>query len=131
MASAARLTACAARKTALGQAIRASVRQAVAEPEPVEATAGRLYDHSLGLKGLEVELELLRGEWESLWLARARRSEIQVALGFFAGVRTRLGAAVVWLEAQREALLAGEAVDAELETYDAGQHRVLWQTWPD
>jgi hypothetical protein len=66
-----------------------------------------------------------------LWLARARRSEIHVALGYFAGLRTRLRAAVAWLETQREALLAGEPVDAELETYDAGQHRVLWQTWPD
>jgi hexosaminidase len=131
MASAARLTAYAARKTALGQAIRASVRQAAAQPGSTGAAAGRLYDQILGLKALEAELETLRHEWESLWLARARRSEIHIALGYFAGLRTRLRAAVAWLEAQREALLAGEPVDAELETYDAGQHRVLWQTWPD
>jgi hypothetical protein len=131
MASAARLTAYAARKTALGQSIRASVRKAAAEPEPLEASAGWLYNQVLDLKALEAELERLRGEWESLWLARARRSEIHVALGYFAGLRTCLGAAVAWLGAQREALLAGEPPDAELETYDAGHHRILWQTWPD
>jgi hexosaminidase len=131
LASAARLTAFAARKTALGQAIRANVRQAAVEPELAEELARGLYDQILDLGALEAELETLRREWESLWLARARRSEIQVSLGYFAGLRTRLRAAVAWLEVQRQALLAGEPVDAQLETYDAGQHRVLWQTWPD
>jgi hypothetical protein len=27
--------------------------------------------------------------------------------------------------------LAGHPVDAELATYPGGNHRVLWQTWPD
>jgi hypothetical protein len=131
MASAARLTAFAARKTALGQAIRANVRQAALEPELAEGVARRLHHQILDLRALEAELETLRREWESLWLARARRSEIQVALGYFASLRTHLRVAAAWLEGQWQALLAGEPVDAQLESYDAGQHRVLWQTWPD
>jgi hypothetical protein len=131
MASAARLTAYAARKTALSQAIRASLRQIAANPEPPAAAARQLHDHVLALKALPAELEALRAEWEALWLARARRSEIHVALGYFAALHTRLQTATTWLEAQRQALLAGEPADAELATYQAGDHTILWHTWPD
>ncbi len=130
MASAARLTAYAARKTVLSQAIRASLRQIAAGPEPV-ATAGQLQGHILALKALAAEMEALRAEWETLWLARARRSEIHVALGYFATLHTRLQAASAWLKAQHQAVLAGEPVDAELASYQAGDHRVLWHNWPD
>ncbi len=131
LASTARLTAYAARKTALGQAIRAALREIAAQPEPVEANARRLEAHALALKALDAELETLRAEWEALWLARARRSEIHVALGYFAGLRARYRAALAWLEGQRRALLAAEPLDADLVTYDAGDYRTLWQTWPD
>ena len=131
MASAARLTAYAARKTALAQAIRAGLREIAAQPEPVKDNAGRLYDHILALKALDVELETLRAEFETLWLARARRSEMHVALGYFANLRARYKAAIAWLEEQRKALLAGKPVDADLSTYDTGGYRTLWQTGPD
>jgi hypothetical protein len=131
MASAARLTAYAARKTSLAQEIRASLREMSAHPEVVEAKAQLLRRFGLALQALDAELEELRAEWEALWLARARRSEIHVVLGYFASLRTRYQAAVVWLEDQRQALLAGDPVDAELATYQTGNHRVLWQTWPD
>lgn len=131
MASAARLTAYAARKTALAQAIRASLREIAARPEPVQDNAGRLYDHIRGLENLDIELEELRAEWETLWLARAHRSEMHVALGYFANLRIRYKAAVAWLAEQRQTLLAGKPVDAELSTYDTGDYRTLWQTWPD
>jgi hypothetical protein len=131
MASAARLIAYAARKTTRSQAIRADLRHIAANPGQVEAAARQLHGHILALKALVAELEDLRAEWEALWLARARRSEIHVALGYFAALHTRLQAASAWLEAQRQALLDGEPVDAELATYHAGDHRVLWHTWPD
>jgi hexosaminidase len=131
MASAARLTAYAARKTVLSQAIRASLRQTAASPEPAAAGARQLHNHILALKALADELEALRAEWEALWLARARRSEIHVALGYFAALHTRFQTASVWLEAQHQALLAGEPIDAELATYQAGDHLVLWHNWPD
>ena len=79
----------------------------------------------------DAELETLRAEFESLWLARARRSEIHVALGYYANLRARYRAAINWLEEQRQALAKGRPVDAELSTYDAGGYRTLWQTWPD
>jgi hypothetical protein len=84
-----------------------------------------------GLGELASELEGLREEWEQLWLARARRSEIHVALGYFASAQARLRAAMEWLEEQREAIEAGEPVDGELRSYDPGEQRILWQTWPD
>ena len=131
MASAARLTAYAARKTARSQAIRTSLRRLAADPGPAEDAGRQLYEHILALKGLAAELEELRAEWEALWLARAHRSEIHVSLGYFAGVHSRFKAAVSWLEAQRQALLVGEPLDPELDTYHPGDHRVLWHTWPD
>jgi hexosaminidase len=131
MASAAHLTAYAARKTALGQASRAMLRELAAAPEAGEADARRLEEHVHALQELEVQLLELQAEWVALWLARARRSEIHVALGYFSSLRARLWAAIDWLGAQHGALLAGELVDGELATYDAGDHRVLWHTWPD
>jgi hexosaminidase len=128
MASAARLTAYAARKTTLVQAIRASLREIVAQPEPVKDSARRIYEHILALRALDVELETLRAEFEALWLARARPSEMHVALGYFANLRARYTEAVAWLSKQRQALLTGKPVDAELSTYDAGGYRTLWQT---
>jgi hypothetical protein len=131
MASAARLTAYAARKTALSQAIRATLDETVARPEAVDENAARLYEQSLAIRALDNELEDLRAEFEALWMARARRSEIHFSLGYFANLRTRYKAAAAWLLDQRKALLAGEPVDAELSTYDVGDYRTLWQNWPD
>ncbi|MFN2217068.1 MAG: beta-N-acetylhexosaminidase [Anaerolineae bacterium] len=131
MASAARLTAYAAHKTALAQEIRASLRKMGIHPEAVEVKAQLLDRFGLALRALDAELEELRAEWETLWLARARRSEIHVALGYFASLRIRYQAAIAWLEEQRQAILAGDPVDTELTTYQTGNHRVLWQTWPD
>jgi hexosaminidase len=127
MASAARLTGCAARKTALAQAIRATLRELAALGEQAGAAEQRLHDQCLALEFLAAELEDLRAEWETLWLARARRSEIHIALGLFAGLRVRLELAAAWLEAQRQAFLQGRPVDADLTTYEAGHYRVLWQ----
>lgn len=124
MASSARLTAYAARKTALSREIRRALR----DPD---LSAERLYGYILAMKELDVELEELRAEFESLWMARARRSEIHVALGYYAGLRARYQAAIRWLERQYQALLKGEAVDSELKTYHTGDYRALWQTWPD
>jgi len=131
MASAARLTAYAARKTALAQTIRSTLRQIAEQPEPIEANARQLYDHVLALGAMDAELEELRAEFEAMWLARAHRSEMHVALGYFANLRARYRAAVAWLKEQRQALLAGKPVDAELSTYDTDGYRTLWQTWHD
>ena len=131
MASAARLTAYAARKTAWSQAVRAALDEMADNPEPVEEHAARLYEYVLALRALDRELANLRAEWEVLWMARARRSEIHVPLSYFANLRARYRAAGDWLLAQRKALLAGEPVDAALETYNAGGYRTLWQRWPD
>jgi hexosaminidase len=131
MGLAARLTAYAARKTALAQLIRADLRAMAAKPEPVEANAARLYEHVRSLKALDVELDERRREFEEIWLARARPSEIHFSLSYFASLRIRYRAAMAWLIEQRGSLLAGKPVDVDLSTYDAGDHRVLWHTWYD
>jgi hypothetical protein len=123
LASAARLTAYAARKVTLSQEIRQGLRAP-------DLDAGRIYGYILALGALDAELERLRSEFEALWLARARRSEIHVALGYYAGLRIRYRAAIEWLERQRQALLKGHPVDADLSTYDTDDYRTLWQNWP-
>jgi len=124
MALTARLTEYAARKVALSQEMRQGLRDPALDAE-------RVYGYVLALKALDAELEQLRAELEPLWLARARRSEMHVALGYYANLRARYQAAIRWLEEQRQALARGEPVDAELTTYDASGYRTLWQTWPD
>ncbi len=126
MASAARLTGYAVRKTLLGQLIRATLRQ----QRPRGKVLEEMDEQILALSALAAELEELREEWEILWRARSRRSEIHVALGYFASTHARLRIAAAWLEQQRKAAAEAKPLDAVLETYDAGDHRVVWQTWP-
>jgi predicted membrane chloride channel (bestrophin family) len=125
------LTDYAARKTALCQAIRSHLRQMAAEPEPVEAAASLLAGHIRTLGVLRDELAELRDEWMALWLERARRSQIQIALEYFDSLASRLEAAAAWLAEQRRVVLSGDRVDAELAGYEGGDHRVAWQIWPD
>ena len=89
----------------------------------------RLYGYERALKALDIESEQLRSEFETLWLARARPSEIHIALGYFAGLRARYWAAIDWLAGQRLKLLDGRDVDVELKSYDTGGYRAVWQTW--
>jgi hexosaminidase len=131
MAYTARATAYAARKTARFQAIRADLNAFAAQPEPATEHAARLWDHYLAVRALDSELENLRGEFELLWLARARRSEMHSPLAYFANLRSRYKAAAAWLLDQHQALLDGKAVDADLSTYEVGLYKTLWQNWPD
>ena len=127
MASAGRMTAFAALKTLQSQLLRAILRQVSVD----KSLVADLDELILDLDAMPSELEELREEWESLWQARARRSEIHVALGYFASAHARIRTAVAWLREQRKAIAAGEPVDGELQSYNPGEHRILWQTWPD
>jgi hypothetical protein len=122
LAAAGRLTSFAARKTLLGQEIRAALRDPSTDAE-------LLYEYELALRELDTELEVLRADFEALWFARSRFSEINVALGYFAALRVRFGAAIDWLAGQRALLGAGKPIDSELHTYDCAVYRTLWQTW--
>ena len=116
----ARLTAYAARKVTLSK----EIRQRLCDPG---LTAARIYEYILALRTFDTELETLRAEFESLWLARARRSEIYIALGYYANLRARYRAAINWLEQQRQALLEGRQMDADLSTYHVGDYLTFWQ----
>jgi hypothetical protein len=135
LVSTAQLTAYAARKTLLGQQIRAGLRGLArthlrSEDNATEG-AHQIEGYIEDLGQMAAELDTLRLEFERLWLTRSRRSEIHISLGYFAGLSARYQAATGWLEEQRQRLLARQAVDAELETYANASYRVLWQTWPD
>jgi hexosaminidase len=121
MASAARLTASAARRTARSQQIRQDLRAP-------DLDAADIHRHILALKTIDQELAQLRAEFEALWLARARRSEMHITLGYYAKLRARYQAASIWLKKQQQALSEDQPVDADLNTYDTVGHRVLWQT---
>ena len=120
MASTAHLTTYAARKVLLSQ----EIRRGLADPK---LTPEQCYGYKRSLQALDVELEDLRMEFERLWLARARRSEIHIALGYYAGLRARYAAAVSWLDAQHQKLLQGQPVDAQLTSYETGGYHVLWR----
>lgn len=122
MVAAGHLTSFAARKTALCQEIRAALH----DPN---LTTDQLLAYERSLRDMDVALEHLRAEFETLWLARARVSEIHVALSYFAGLRVRFQAAIDWIADQRDALAEGRPLDADLQSYDTGGYRTLWQTW--
>lgn len=117
----ARLTAYAARKTSLAQRIRQDLHLPDLDSEC-------LYLHGLALKALDRELVSLQAEFESLWLARARSSEIAITLSYYARLRVRYLAAIDWLGVQAQALSEGKPADADLKSYNRYGHRVLWQT---
>jgi hypothetical protein len=135
MISVAQLTAYAARKTQMGQQIRAGLHSLKHHHQEtgdrIQEGARQISSYMQALKGLQVELEKHRAEFERLWMARSRRSEIHVALGYFADLSSRYQAAIAWLDEQRQKMLAGQAIDAGLQTYSAASYHVLWQTWPD
>jgi hypothetical protein len=123
MLAAGRMTRFAGLKTLVGQ----QVRRALADPD---VDPMLLQELALALRRLDSEVSRIREEFELIWRFRARRSEIDVALSYFARLRVRLGAAVEWLEEQKKALARGEAVDAALETYSAEGFWTVWQKWP-
>ncbi len=120
IASAARLTAYAARKIMLAQQMRHDLRNPGLD-------AADLHRHRLVLQALDTELTSLRAEFEALWWARARRSELHISLGYYDKLRARYRAASAWLKEQQRALADGRPVDADMSTYSDGGHRVLWQ----
>jgi hypothetical protein len=81
----------------------------------------------MGIRALDAELEILRSEFQALWLERARLSEIRITMRYFAGLRVRYAAAIHWLEDQYRQACEGKPIDRELASYEAGDYRVLWQ----
>lgn len=120
IASVARLTAYAGRKTAVGQQLRRALAGTDLNP-------GALHRYEQAFQDLDRELDQLQAEFEALWLARARRSEMQIALRYYAGLHDRYGAVISWLQEQGRALADGQPVDADLAAYDGSGYRVLWQ----
>jgi hypothetical protein len=109
----------AARKVLLGQRIRH-----VLGSTPSEADL----DEVIGeLVAMRENLPPLVEEFEARWLQQARRSQIGLTLDRFARTLQRFEAALDWLRDQRRRSALGEAVDAQLASYDSGDGRILWE----
>ncbi len=106
-----------ARKVQLGAEIVAALG---GKPDALDAAIA-------SLEALGERLPALIAEWERLWLAEARRAEIAITLDRYAGLQQRWTAALGWLGEQQQRRLAGQAVDAELSSYDTGEYAVLWE----
>jgi hypothetical protein len=112
-------------KVETARAIRALLGELAAEAGPSEAGAARLDTLIATLRRQREQLAALSEEFEARWLAHARRSEIGINLGRFARLDERYGAAIAWLEAERERYRRGEGIDAALAGYDVGEYAVL------
>lgn len=116
----------AAEKVTLGRSIRAALRELAAQP-PDAARVNRLDALIAGLSQLRTRLTAMRAEFEQLWLARSRRAEIAINLDRYDRLGDRFAAALAWLRHQRDAYVAGHAIDAELAGYDVEGYRILWE----
>jgi len=92
-----------------------------------QTSAGELAAAIDALAANRARLQALQHEWERLWLQEARRGEIGITLAHYAGLEQRWTAALAWLREQHRRLVAGEAVDRELSSYDTGEYAVLWE----
>jgi hypothetical protein len=83
------------------------------------------------LSELDGELLQLIGEFETLWIRRARRSEIAITLGHYARLRERFALAQAWLSERLAQVEAGAAPDYALEAYRAGaaDYEILGQSF--
>ncbi len=114
----ARMMAYAARKAQASKEIRAALGNPARE---LPAVARQSRER---LRALELELTPLQAEFVRLWRARARDSEIAVALGHLTGLRERYALAQRWLAEREE----DESV-ADLQAYMAwaGRYEILGQ----
>lgn len=126
LAFAARQMIYAGSKVRLGQQIGVALRELAGET-PTPAGVARLDALIAALQRLRDQLPPMRQEFEQLWLAQSRRSEIDVNLRRYDALLTRFDAALTWLRQQRDAYARGAAIDAALASYDAGHDRLFWE----
>jgi hypothetical protein len=107
--------------------IRAVLRGIADHATPSNESLARFDELIACLRRQRDALPAMVAEFELRWLAHARRGEIQVNLDRFAALITRYDAALAWLAAQRVAYAAGNAVDADLATYDRAGYAVLYE----
>jgi hypothetical protein len=126
MAFSARLIAEAGEKVELSQRIRAGWAQIASGALGREAASEQI---ELWLAGLEERWHTmirLRGAFMDVWQARARPRGMDETLRLYRGTLARYDVAAHWLRSQRQALLAGEAADADLATYGTAGYAILW-----
>jgi len=127
----ARMMSYAARKALASQRVRASLAAKEGPSEEVLTQAIATW------RALDGELVDLAGLFESLWMARARRSEIDITLGYFAALRKRYAAAERWCQDRLDQQRAGQAPSYDLDEYAraAADYEILgqgyWRRWSE
>jgi len=127
MAFSARLLAYAARKVLASQQIRTNLDELSQGHGDAPALLGQAMD---AFRTLEVELGELIQTFRSIWLRRARHSEIDITLGHFAHLRERFTVAREWLQSRAKQVKAGQAPDYSLDGYaqEAQSYEILGQS---
>ncbi len=113
-------------KVQLGQRVRTTLRDLATQPVAAADSLARLDELVAEMQRLRADVTPMVVEFERLWLARAQRSEIHLNLQRYAALLLRFDAALHWLREQRTAYANGGKLDAELATYEVGDHLVLW-----
>ena len=116
MAYSCRLFKMMARKAAFSQKLEATL---ASMPPASEAALDALTVLLDELETIEASLVGLVSLFEAQWMRRARRSEINISLGHFAGVRQRMRCLADWLRERVDELQAGIAPDYDLTAYKA------------
>ena len=115
----ARMTQFIGQKGILACRIREALRDPSLTPDGVMALI-------LEVHALYDEFCLIRREFENCWLLRAEHKGIQTSLSLFDHAGVQMAQTVRYLAAQREALLHGDPVDADLTGYSGRNYEVLW-----
>lgn len=115
----ARLTAFAAEKVLLSQELHRLLQELGEPAGQVERDQGlqRLAQLQACLWEQRRRLRALAAEFETRWLAHARRSEMHQTLARFAALDERYQATLDWLALQQDRYAKGEPVDRERKTY--------------
>ncbi len=84
-----------------------------------------LLDHIIGIKRLYRDFTLIRNDFTSLWLERARSDGMESTLFLFDKASVQLSKAAIFLAGQREALLAGKTPCLD-DYHGADDYGTLW-----
>jgi len=117
----------ACQKVETTRAIRATLSELAARPEPRDTGLARLDALLDTMRELRARLPALVREFEARWFAWSRRAEIQINLDRFAALIAQFDHAIDWLEGQQAAYARGEAVDAALSSYDRKGYAVIYE----
>jgi hypothetical protein len=110
----------------IGKAIRALLKEMDGHDAPQDTALQKFDGLITRLEALAAEAGTMAGEFERLWLERARLSEIEINLGRYEGLLERFELALDWLDGQRAFYLVRPVdIDEELVTYSVEGYTIF------